>query len=173
VGEGVVTVRGLSQADVTALGARVVKVTQEANKTYDVTLQGSLSEDGARLAQQLLTTLATLVVAVAGFYFGTSAVAAAASAVGGPRPLAIVTSTLPPYPAGQAYSGQRLQATGGTPPYTWTLFDKGDLNPAPRINPDDGEVTGSFTGPGGWFSVQVEDKLQVTVVKKVRLTVKP
>ncbi len=42
---------------------------------------GTMSEDGARLAQQLITTIGTLVVAVAGFYFGTSAVKTASSAV--------------------------------------------------------------------------------------------
>jgi hypothetical protein len=37
----------------------------------------TISDDGARLAQQLITTIGTLVVAVAGFYFGSTAVTAA------------------------------------------------------------------------------------------------
>jgi len=40
-------------------------------------VRGAQNEDGARFAQQLLTTLGTLVVAVAGFYFGTSSVESA------------------------------------------------------------------------------------------------
>lgn len=41
---------------------------------------------GVDVAKQLITTVATLAVSVAGFYFGTSSVAAAARAVGGAQP---------------------------------------------------------------------------------------
>jgi hypothetical protein len=50
---------------------------------FKVWLKADLSDDGVRLAQQLLTTVGTLVVAVAGFYFGSSAVSSAAAAVRG------------------------------------------------------------------------------------------
>jgi hypothetical protein len=46
-----------------------------------------ITDDGARLAQQLITTIGTLVVAVAGFYFGTTAVTAAREAVSLSAPL--------------------------------------------------------------------------------------
>ena len=42
-----------------------------------------LSEKGQNLAQQLLTTLGTLVVAIASFYFGSSSVSSAVAAVRG------------------------------------------------------------------------------------------
>jgi len=41
----------------------------------------TMSADGIKLAQQLITTIGTLVVAVAGFYFGTTAVTAARDSV--------------------------------------------------------------------------------------------
>src|SRR5206468_1905847 len=47
---------------------------------FDVEVNVPISDSGSRLAQQLLTTVGTLVVAVAAFYFGTSATAAGASA---------------------------------------------------------------------------------------------
>lgn len=50
---------------------------------YNVWLQTKTSDDGARLAQQLLTTVGTLVVAVAGFYFGSTAVSSAVAAAQG------------------------------------------------------------------------------------------
>jgi len=43
--------------------------------------------EGERLALQLLTTIGTLVVAVAGFYFGTSAVSAARGITASPSPI--------------------------------------------------------------------------------------
>jgi hypothetical protein len=45
---------------------------------YEVFLRVGPSEESSRLAQQLLTTVGTLVVAVAGFYFGSAATATAA-----------------------------------------------------------------------------------------------
>ncbi|MGB8644476.1 MAG: hypothetical protein WCF84_04515 [Anaerolineae bacterium] len=76
--------KGLSLADVSTLGARVYDVQSSTTisgtviaDSYDVTLRRDVPEDSTRLAQQLLTTIATLVVAVSGFYFGTSAVKAA------------------------------------------------------------------------------------------------
>lgn len=53
------------------------------NNTYDVWLQAGMTDDGRRLAQQLMTTVGTLVVAVAGFYFGSTVVSSAVAAVQG------------------------------------------------------------------------------------------
>ncbi len=50
---------------------------------YTVYLQTKTSDDGARLAQQLLTTVGTLLVAVSGFYFGSTAVSSAVAAAQG------------------------------------------------------------------------------------------
>jgi hypothetical protein len=69
-------------------GAQVVNITKaqpDAAATpgpdrFDVEINVPISDSGSRLAQQLLTTVGTLVVAVAAFYFGTSATAAGASA---------------------------------------------------------------------------------------------
>ena len=44
----------------------------EAKKKYNVFIINEITTDGLRLAQQLLTTVGTLVVAVSGFYFGSS-----------------------------------------------------------------------------------------------------
>jgi hypothetical protein len=50
---------------------------------YRVSFVRGTSESSSRLAQQLLTTVGTLVVAVAGFYFGTASVASATRAIRG------------------------------------------------------------------------------------------
>jgi hypothetical protein len=59
---------------------------------------GAVEEEQSRLAQQLLTTIGTLVVAVAGFYFGSTTVASATAAVrgGDTRAESVITAVTPP-----------------------------------------------------------------------------
>jgi hypothetical protein len=54
-------------------------------ESYDVWVDMKPNADGNRLAQQLITTVGTLVVAVAGFYFGSSAVSTAVAAERGAK----------------------------------------------------------------------------------------
>jgi hypothetical protein len=49
-------------------------------ENFDVIVQSDLTPDAVKLAQQLTTTIGTLVVAVAGFYFGSTTVSSAVSA---------------------------------------------------------------------------------------------
>jgi hypothetical protein len=70
-------------------------------------------------------------------------------------PLAIQTDSLPDAPVNQNYS-QTLQASGGSPPYTWTIAS-GALPPGLSLNPN-GTITG--TPIQQWyypFEVQVTD----------------
>ena len=82
-GFGVYSINGVTKDQVIALGDRVVSVQPSASiaGSLDIIVRSDVSNDGVKLAQQLLTTVGTLVVAVAGFYFGTSAVGAARGAV--------------------------------------------------------------------------------------------
>ena len=79
----------------------VTRVEKLDNGNYNVWLARSarpraVSEDGIRLSQQLLTTVGTLVVAVAGFYFGSTAVSSAAAAVHGEARAEPVITTVTP-----------------------------------------------------------------------------
>jgi uncharacterized membrane protein YhaH (DUF805 family) len=53
---------------------KIVLFSQREDKKYDVWVVEPVTEEGKRLAQQLLTTVGTLVVAIASFYFGTTMV---------------------------------------------------------------------------------------------------
>lgn len=79
--------RGLTATEVAQFGDTVFWVGENKSGTYDVTLRGVITDDGSQLAQQLMTTIGTLVVAVAGFYFGTSAVSTAHSVVAASLPV--------------------------------------------------------------------------------------
>src|SRR5579862_7625163 len=72
-------------------------------------------------------------------------------------PLTITTTTLPNGVQGQAYPSTQLTATGGVPPYTWSLLS-GSLPNGLTLNPS-GTITGTPTTPGvdNTFTVQVAD----------------
>lgn len=71
-------------------------------------------------------------------------------------PLAVTTSSLPNGVAGVAYS-QTLQASGGVPPYTWSIVSS-SLPPGLTLAADSGMVSGTPTAAGtSEFTVQVED----------------
>jgi hypothetical protein len=77
------TVTGLTQAQLNAIpGDEIVasRPSEEGTNLFDVVriIRSQTSDD---FAKQILTTVSTLVVAVAGFYFGSRAVAAAKEAV--------------------------------------------------------------------------------------------
>ena len=70
--------------------------------------------------------------------------------------LTISTTTLPPGNLGVAYSVS-LAATGGTPPYAWSL-PAGALPPGLSLNQGTGQITGTPTNGGSFgFTARVTD----------------
>ena len=87
-------------------------------------------------------------------------------------PLSVATTSLPNATGGITYS-QTLQATGGLPPYSWTLTSGSSL-PAGLSLGGDGTVTGSPTAGGTFsFSVQAADSSSpaLTATGKLNLMV--
>jgi large repetitive protein len=78
--------------------------------------------------------------------------------IGQTQPLKITTTTLPNGIAGQAYPSTQLQATGGVPPYTWSLTNNTALPANLTLSPN-GTITGTPTTPGVYktFTIQVSD----------------
>jgi hypothetical protein len=72
--------------------------------------------------------------------------------------LQITTTSLPNGVQGQAYPSTQLQATGGIPPYTWTLTSAAGTLDGLTLNPD-GTITGTPTAAGVFntFTIQVAD----------------
>ncbi|HXR08385.1 MAG TPA: putative Ig domain-containing protein [Candidatus Acidoferrum sp.] len=76
-------------------------------------------------------------------------------------PLTITTGTLSNAVVGTAYS-QTLAATGGTPPYTWTL-QAGGLPSLLTLNPTNGQIAGMPMASGSWvFSYPFSAYIVVT-----------
>ena len=89
-----------------------------------------------------------------------------------PPPVAISTTSLPGGTVGQAYS-QTLTATGGTPPFSWTL-DSGSLPAGLTLNASTGAVTGTPTSAGTEsFTARVTDSLSQTDTQALSIEVAP
>jgi large repetitive protein len=81
-------------------------------------------------------------------------------------PLAISTTTLPNGVLGAVYpAGTQLLATGGVPPYTWTLTNSTTLPPGLTLATN-GDITGTPTSTGifNTFTVQVADSETTPVI---------
>ena len=88
-----------------------------------------------------------------------------------PPPLAITETSLPPLDAGIEFR-LPLHATGGVPPYRWTITD-GDL-PAGTIFTPDGVFSGRPTRPGNFaitIAVSDSDRPAHSISKDFRSTV--
>lgn len=86
-------------------------------------------------------------------------------------PVSIFTgSPLPDGSVGVSYA-QTLSATGGVPPYTWTVTS-GTLPAALTLDPALGQIAGTPTASGtATFTVQVTDSSQTTATKVFSLTI--
>ncbi|MFZ0230973.1 MAG: putative Ig domain-containing protein, partial [Mycobacterium sp.] len=73
-------------------------------------------------------------------------------------PLMITTSGLPTGVISTAYSNAFLGASGGTPPYTWSI-SSGSLPPALTLNTSTGQISGTPTSTGTYnFTAKVVDQ---------------
>ncbi len=81
------------------------------------------------------------------------------------------TSPLASGSVGAAYS-QTLTATGGSPPYTWSI-DSGSLPAGLSLNASTGAITGTPTAAGGPTSVtfRVTDSAATTATKALSITI--
>jgi hypothetical protein len=83
--------------------------------------------------------------------------------------LSVTTSALPGEALGAAYS-QALAATGGTPPYTWSLLS-GSLPQGLALS-SAGSITGTANTAGtSSFTIEVTDSAAVTAAKQLSIVV--
>ena len=88
-----------------------------------------------------------------------------------PPPLVIQTISLPETTAERTYS-QTLQATGGVPPYTWSIAS-GSLGTGLNLSAG-GTISGTPTATGtSVFVVRVTDSAQQAVTRTLAISVKP
>jgi hypothetical protein len=86
------------------------------------------------------------------------------------QPLSITTGTLPGATQGTAYS-QTLTASGGKPPYTWSITT-GALPTSLTLNSSSGVISGTPTTTGAFtFNVHISDSASATADKQSTIVV--
>jgi hypothetical protein len=91
-----------------------------------------------------------------------------------PAALAITTTTLPAGTVGTAYTTTTLAATGGTPPYTWSVASGSTLPSGLTLNASTGKLAGTPTAAGSFtFQVTVSDSQQVSATAGFTIKINP
>lgn len=118
----------------------------------------------------------TVILDASGNIYGTTVAGGSTNCAGGcgviwtlAQTLTITTTSLPVGIAGQPYQAP-LAASGGQPPYTWTVIN-GSLPNGLTLNPN-GAISGTPTAQGTFpFTVQVMDRLSNVTSKSLAITV--
>jgi hypothetical protein len=95
---------------------------------------------------------------LAGAAMATAFIAPCAYAQDEPTALKIVTTSCPGGTQGEAYAGCTIEATGGTPPYTFSFDTSDNYPPLPEgltIDPASGSISGTQIGGQGTYSPRI------------------
>src|SRR6266480_2335892 len=91
-----------------------------------------------------------------------------------PSALAVMTTSLPNGVVGVAYPATNLTASGGTPPYAWTLASAASTFPGGLTLGRLGGISGTATTAGTYnFTVQVTDFQNTTATANLSILVNP
>jgi Putative Ig domain len=89
-------------------------------------------------------------------------------------PLTVAAATLPTGAVNDVYPSTNLGASGGLPPYTWSIT-VGSLPAGLALNASTGAITGTPMGPSGTasFTAQVKDSTNATATGNFSIVVNP
>src|SRR6266480_3983849 len=89
-------------------------------------------------------------------------------------PLIVTATALPNGTAGAAYPSTNLQASGGVPPYAWSVTTAATTFPPGLTLSSTGQITGTPTAAATYnFTVQVKDSQNATATANLSILVNP
>ncbi len=91
-------------------------------------------------------------------------------------PLSIITTTCPAGTQGSSYAGCTISATGGTPPYTFSVSTDTNFPPLPEgmsLDPSTGAITSSLIGGQGTYGPElvVTDSASATATQQISFSI--
>ncbi len=94
--------------------------------------------------------------------------------INAPPPLIVTATALPNGTAGAAYPSTNLQASGGVPPYAWSVTTAATTFPPGLTLSSTGQITGTPTAAATYnFTVQVKDSQNATATANLSILVNP
>jgi hypothetical protein len=177
-----VSVTAASAPTINSFGANPTTITAGSSSTLSWSTTGassiaiapgtftSTSSSGSTSVSPTATTQYTL-TATDSAGSATATATVTVNSGGSSGPLTITSSSCPGGTQGQPYTGCTLSASGGTPPYAFSLDASGNYPPLPEgmsLNASTGEVSSSLIGGQGTYSpnfiVTDSAKAQATAV---------
>lgn len=180
-----VTVNAASKPAISSFKANPTSITSGSSSTLSWATTGatsiaitpgtftSTSASGSTSLHPTATTTYTLKATnAAGSTTATAKVTVTAS--GGT--LTITTTSCPSGTQGTAYAGCTIVATGGTPPYTYSISASASISPLPEgmaLNSSTGDVTSSLIGGQGTYTPEfvVKDSANTQATQSINLAI--
>jgi hypothetical protein len=180
-----VTVNAASKPKISSFKANPASITSGSSSTLSWTTTGatsiaitpgtftSTSASGSTSVSPTATTTYTLKATnAAGSTTATAKVTVTAS--GGA--LTITTSSCPSGTQGAAYAGCTIAATGGTPPYTYSISASASISPLPEgmsLNASTGDVTSALIGGQGTYTPEfvVKDSANNQATQSINIAI--
>ncbi len=145
-----ISLGGISTLSWTTSGATTLNIAPGSLASTSAT--GSVNVSPETTTQYVLTA-----TNAAGSVTATATVTLTSSGGGGGA-LSITTTSCPGGTQNTAYAGCTIAATGGTPPYTFSIDDSGDYPPLPEgltLDTASGEITSPLIGGQGTYTPEI------------------
>lgn len=144
----------------------IVIAAGSSSQTFTATVQASSAAPNGQVTLTVTATPQLETTDISNIFSGTGQLYVTVQ-----NPLAISTASLPDGVVDKAYTSTTLAATGGTPPYTWSLASGSAALPA-GLTLTAGVISGTPTKAGSTsITVQVTDSTSATLSKPLAIDV--
>ena len=180
-----VTVTAASKPTISSFTANPTSIASGSSSTLSWTTTGatsiaitpgtftSTSATGSTSVSPTATTTYTLTATNTS---GSTTATAAVTVTGSGGPLAITTTSCPGGTQGAAYAGCTIVATGGAPPYTFSVTENANVPPLPEgmsLDPTTGAISSQLIGGQGAYTPEfvVTDSTNATATADISFAI--
>jgi len=180
-----VTINGTSKPTIDSFSANPTSITSGSSSTLSWTTTGAtniairpgtFTSSSATGSTSVSPTATTTYMLTATNANGSTTTTAAVTLIAPGGPLAITTSSCPGGTQGTAYTGCTITASGGSPPYTFSVSTSASFPPLPEgmsLNPSTGSISSSLIGGQGTYTPEfvVTDSAHAQATQQVSFAI--